>query len=96
VRAPGEQYDGLGPAHFQKGGLGTMAGTSCKGTLAEIVKHKYNGLVVEDYSKNPKAFAKAIDSLSVVQTDHVGRRQTNKKNSVPLSRCRSNTIEKAG
>ncbi|MFC4768598.1 glycosyltransferase family 4 protein [Effusibacillus consociatus] len=52
----------LARVHYEAMAAGIPLITTKRGGNAEIVNHKFNGLVVEDYN-NPKAFAKAIDFL---------------------------------
>lgn len=48
--------------HYEAMAAGTPIITTNRGGTPEIIKHGYNGLVLNDYS-NPRAFANAIDYL---------------------------------
>lgn len=52
----------LGRVHYEAMGAGLPIITTNRGGITEIIKHKKNGIVINDY-KNPQAFADAISSL---------------------------------
>lgn len=59
---PSQWQEPLARVHYEAMAAGTPIVTVDRGGNAEVIKHRFNGLVVKDY-RNPAAFARALDTL---------------------------------